>query len=1789
MAEDLKIRVKVEPNPTGLQGKLDAISKKYKLNVELFDKKGLSEQISAINSQIKDLIRTTRNDLVAIASESAKTANEINVGVAGLAKTFGSVGETQKIVNNGQKKILDTQKQINAEANKQTKGNNKSKVYTKSKVANMELALKEEKATIDKLRTDGKNVVNQRNAFINDMNKMIRNEGISGISYSSSGVEKAVQDDISVLEKAITKRESLIKKVNKDGKTTYSLGDNVAKMFSGGSTGFNFVNDLMNIVSDILDTADNMDDATEKLGNGWKKFAEYLSIDTDDDSVTEELLNLSNNANEYADSIVSSCGQIEDAISSVFDSAKNNDETGVITGIRKLIDLYRGFIYDTGFARDPLKVDFSDSESKFNKLVKHATAAEDELIRVKNFCEIVEDGANKAEEALNEAADLSPIEKKASSLKNIVDKAMSSFANKAVGQKPIFEQLNSIQEPLYELERELPKAFNEEYISRLDDKSQETARNMLNLIDVLKNAHTELKNLFGEVRGRNPNEAQLEKAKTIMDGIAAGITEIYTESKKINSFKIGESATEVFDDTQNTAALKSLEESMRRLIVLQTNLTIAKKKTLEAEQSLISATDENKQKLTELLKQQQQLLNTEPKSAGGLNDNKQPDADVSGKASEAAKNAGKAKSDLKEAAFTVKEINTKGLSTVLKAVQKFVNDVCSDGSKVDAVQQKLAEFNIKMDGFESAIDSYTKAVSDLNTYFAQSATILAALNQTEAGTDGKKATAKDTETQQQTAAKLTILLNGVGNSSDTVKAAVHDASEALVGISKELTAAAQSSESVSRDGQKVLGAIEKLHNIFVQYENAMADTGAVAKAEETSKSTTKKAAKKTSTKKADTKNVAGDTTAKNTTDADAADKLNSNADSINKVLTKYKRVAKNTTDFAEQMAKIIAAGTKINAVIKKFNDISELAPNGLKLKIDTGKNGTAEIGGAGNITAKNVEGAAQSIKAGAEKIDSAAGKMKKAAGANETAAKENIKKASVLQADTINRNYNKYRAKTNSDIRYYRSDVIGTSDDSKETVTAYNKLRAALKNAQNAKAEFDATSSVEAYEKYTIAVRDLSDAYDAFNAELQNTRDKAKEAQTEMNALGKAMNARFNTMSENHTANMSRLDTASKGGSFGLIGGDLIEREAAAFDELQKAKATFAKDKSSANADAYRKALTNMSVAAAELKENLKSASTYVDNAFKAVPDKIRQAEGTLATLNELKAKTKNPVKVSEIDALIGRYTTLVNALKEVDTNGSYTQLEDVFKTFAAEGEKTGITIKSLKSLFDAMETQVRKTTSGVRVLNTELRDSRNLDSWQKSMQNTMYTAERYFNNNSKIAGDLEAYSRYVDFFNTYNEKITNREFTQENAVEMSRAWSDLKKYIQEAGLETDTLSVKLKKLFEVNIKSQLANQAINAFQQGLRQVYQNVVDIDTAMTELKKVTDETNGTYDKFLSEAGVRAKALGVSISDIVNATSDFARLGYNLEEATDVSNSAVLFKQVGDGVESMDDATSDIISAMKAFNIEAEDSIQITDKFNEVGNKFAITSSGVAEALKRSASSLSTAGNDIDQSIGMIVAANDVVQDPESVGAGLRVISLRIRGATTELESMGEEVEGVATSTAKLQTEIKALSGVNIMEDDNKTFKSTYQIMDELSRKWKDLTDIQQASITEKLAGKNRANIFSSMMNNWQDAQAAMEASKGSLNSATKELDTYLSSIEGKLTKFQATFQSFSSDVLDSGVVKGFIDMGTAALDFADGLVKVGDAMPTIATALSAVASMTNTKAGVNMPTYATGIAA
>lgn len=165
------------------------------------------------------------------------------------------------------------------------------------------------------------------------------------------------------------------------------------------------------------------------------------------------------------------------------------------------------------------------------------------------------------------------------------------------------------------------------------------------------------------------------------------------------------------------------------------------------------------------------------------------------------------------------------------------------------------------------------------------------------------------------------------------------------------------------------------------------------------------------------------------------------------------------------------------------------------------------------------------------------------------------------------------------------------------------------------------------------------------------------------------------------------------------------------------------------------------------------------------------------------------------------------------------------------------------------------------------------------------------------------------------------------------------------------------------------------------------------------------------------------------------------------------------------------------------------------------------------------------------------------------------MRIRGATTELEEAGLETDGMAESTAKLREEIMALSGIDIMIDKN-NFKSTYDILDELSQKWSDLTDIQQASITELIAGKRQGNIVSALMTNFDIAREATQTALNSDGSAERENEKYMESISGKMGAFQAQFQELSTTVINSDFAKGLLDSGTNLLELLTQLIdKVG----------------------------------
>ena len=346
------------------------------------------------------------------------------------------------------------------------------------------------------------------------------------------------------------------------------------------------------------------------------------------------------------------------------------------------------------------------------------------------------------------------------------------------------------------------------------------------------------------------------------------------------------------------------------------------------------------------------------------------------------------------------------------------------------------------------------------------------------------------------------------------------------------------------------------------------------------------------------------------------------------------------------------------------------------------------------------------------------------------------------------------------------------------------------------------------------------------------------------------------------------------------------------------------------------------------------------------------------------------------------------------------------------------------------------------------------------------------------------------------------------------------------------------------------------------------IKELDTALTEMRKVSDETVKSLRNFQDVSFDIAKSVGSTAQQIQNSTADFMKIGYDLKTASELARDANIYANVGDM--EIDEATEHMISSIKAweseFRNEVEASEAIINRYNEIGNNFAISSADIGSAMERSAAALKAGGNTLDESLGLIVAGNVIQQDAETTAAALKILSLRIRGSKAELEEMGESTDDLASSTSKLREEIKALTGVDIMKDEN-TYKSTAEIIKEIGKNWGKLSDISQAATLEKLAGKNRASTVAGLLENYDIIDEVIKSAENSDNSAIEENERYLDSIEGKIALFQNEVQEFWHKLLDSDFIKDVIDFGTWLMDFLGNLIEELGTVGVTITALTA----------------------
>ena len=261
-------------------------------------------------------------------------------------------------------------------------------------------------------------------------------------------------------------------------------------------------------------------------------------------------------------------------------------------------------------------------------------------------------------------------------------------------------------------------------------------------------------------------------------------------------------------------------------------------------------------------------------------------------------------------------------------------------------------------------------------------------------------------------------------------------------------------------------------------------------------------------------------------------------------------------------------------------------------------------------------------------------------------------------------------------------------------------------------------------------------------------------------------------------------------------------------------------------------------------------------------------------------------------------------------------------------------------------------------------------------------------------------------------------------------------------------------------------SQALSSLAPGI----ESVRELDAEMAKLKLSTNASAKELKDFYYSSAETAKQLGRTTLDVMSQTNEWAKLGYSIKEAAGLAKNSMIFDSISPDLD-LDAAASSLESALKAFGLDADETLDgIISKINAVGNTGTLSNGGIADILDASSDAMSRANNTLEETVALIAAASDAVPDPETIGAALESIAANIQ----EKSSLIKELTQTASTP----------DGITLFTDgNNETFKSTYQILSDISSVWNDMDADSRGQLTGSLAGEENGEVLSSIINGFE----------------------------------------------------------------------------------------------------------
>lgn len=462
-------------------------------------------------------------------------------------------------------------------------------------------------------------------------------------------------------------------------------------------------------------------------------------------------------------------------------------------------------------------------------------------------------------------------------------------------------------------------------------------------------------------------------------------------------------------------------------------------------------------------------------------------------------------------------------------------------------------------------------------------------------------------------------------------------------------------------------------------------------------------------------------------------------------------------------------------------------------------------------------------------------------------------------------------------------------------------------------------------------------------------------------------------------------------------------------------------------------------------------------------------------------------------------------------------------------GKSSGLTVSdaSIKKISSALDTKT---------LETRIKKLRNLYQTYASvglanstqLSTTMSSVDEKFDNIGKINIGEASDDDLRNLVNTYNDLIDAIKLAENELKELQRthgrvmsdsektiASNQIKKWLQDNsraakvyGEELERLAQKMKEVTtETQYKDVLSQfksitskaaaegllgrsiwgsfketfgriselfgsySIVDVFQDLGREGVENIQLVDDALTELRMSAGLAKEEAQDMMEAYSQIGDDMAVLSTDLATASTDWIKQGESIESATQLAQDSIVLSVLGD-VESSE-ATTYLTSALKGYQLAADEAMNVVDKISTVDIMSATSVGGLAEGMSEVATQANLANISMDDLLGYLAAIGEVTQDDmSSVGGALNTIFARM--GAIKLGRLDDYQEETGEDLSNVETVLRN-EGI-ALRDASGEFRNFKEVLDEVAAKWDSLGSVSQNAVAQAFAGKLYARTCS-----------------------------------------------------------------------------------------------------------------